>query len=364
LESELFAHNKATLTVDVYAYNDHRHPSSHLGAWTFALAGASNPIELTFDFRVASGEEVVKAGHGNVSAPLELTNRWFNGKYALHPIQDVDLVVDNGEVGTETLHLNCYVRDVALLSDYYSRKEHHETAYSDRANIVSEEFYRRRLQVFRSIFSHYIPAGANVLDVGSGYSLFRKIRPDWPFQVTCYDLDDAAMHKMAKEAPDYTWVTGDASHLPFEEASFDVVFAGEIVEHLPDAHSGFNEWLRVLKAGGLMIISTPNLRRLINVVNRAADLINPEHLSEMSYLELNAMMTEHGLKIVHREGIYLQWFLSYLRPGKKVDLLQTSFNNAIFRPLVIASMVAGKVFEPWAENLVYVVRKPQKGMMV
>jgi ubiquinone/menaquinone biosynthesis C-methylase UbiE len=358
LEPELFARERAFLSVDIYAHNDHRHPEGHLGSWNFSLARASNPLDLAFDFRGVDGEGTVGARCGKASAPLDLTGHWFNPDYPIHPIQDIDLVARDGETGMELLRLDCYVRDTGLLSDYYSRKEHHETAYSDTANIVSEEFRNRRLRVFRRIFARYIPERAKVLDVGSGYSVFRMTRPDWPFQVTCYDLDDAAMHKMAKEAPDYSWITGDAASLPFEDASFDAVFAGEILEHLPDARSGFAEWLRVLKPGGVIILSTPNKHRLMNAINRVADILNPEHISEMSYRELNTMMGDHGLKILCREGIYLQWFFNYFHAGKKKDLLPLYCNRSTLRPLVAASMYAGKVFRPWAENLVFVARKP------
>jgi hypothetical protein len=70
------------------------------------------------------------------------------------------------------------------------------------------------------------------------------------------------------------------------------------------------------------------------------------------------MMGAHGLKILCREGIYLQWLFNYFRAGKKKDLLPLYCNRPIFRPLVVASMYAGKVFRPWAENLVFVARKP------
>ena len=220
-----------------------------------------------------------------------------------------------------------------------------------------EEFHRRRLRVFRRIFGRYIPAGANVLDVGSGSSLIRLTRPDWPFHVTCCDLDDAAMHRMAEQAPNCRWVTGDAANLPFENGSFDAVYAGEIIEHLPDPRAGFAEWLRVLKPGGVIILSTPNQHRLMNVINRTVDVINPEHISEMSYQELSSMIEEHGLKMLYREGIYLEWLFNYFRAGKKMDLLPWYCNKPAFRPLVAASMVAGKVFRPWAQDLVFVARK-------
>ena len=52
--------------------------------------------------------------------------------------------------------------------------------------------------------------------------------------------------------------------IPFEDAFFDVVNAGEIVEHIYDTKFLFSEINRVLKPGGLLIFTTPNLNSLGN----------------------------------------------------------------------------------------------------
>ena len=63
---------------------------------------------------------------------------------------------------------------------------------------------------------------------------------------------------MAREKWDY--VTGDvSSHLPVEEGSFDVVVAGEIIEHVPNPDLLLREIRRALRPGGTLIVSTPNL---------------------------------------------------------------------------------------------------------
>lgn len=347
----------ATLTADIYTHDERSHPDQHLGWWSFKAAGAPNPLEFSFDFHSERGEGTVKAAAGERGAPLDLADHWFNPDYPLHPIQDIDMVARDGEAVEELLRFTCYVRDTDLLSGYYSREEHQETAYST-AILVLDEFHRHRLRVFTRLFGRHIPAGSRVLDVGSGYSLIRCCRTDWPFQVTCCDLDEAAMCKMAEDAPDYRWVTGDAADLPFESEEFDAVFAGEIIEHLPDPRDGFREWLRVLKPGGVIILSTPNRRRLMNVINRADDPVNPEHISEMTYREIGEMLRSEGLVTLHREGIYMEWLFNYFRKGPWIDLLPTYCQKPVYRPVVMASMYAGKLFRPWAQNLVFVARKP------
>src|SRR5450756_2998855 len=78
-----------------------------------------------------------------------------------------------------------------------------------------------------------IRPGSRVLDVGSGYSIFFLVGTDWDFDIHCCDLDSAAMEKMRSLVPGWDWVVADALSLPWADDHFDVVYAGEIIEHLP-----------------------------------------------------------------------------------------------------------------------------------
>ena len=48
------------------------------------------------------------------------------------------------------------------------------------------------------------------------------------------------------------------SRFPYPEEFFDIVHAGEAIEHLYDTDSFVQECRRVLKKGGKLIITTPN----------------------------------------------------------------------------------------------------------
>lgn len=50
-----------------------------------------------------------------------------------------------------------------------------------------------------------------------------------------------------------------APRLPFEDESFDVVLAGEIIEHMVDTQGFLGEIARVLRRGGSLALSTPNV---------------------------------------------------------------------------------------------------------
>jgi 2-polyprenyl-3-methyl-5-hydroxy-6-metoxy-1,4-benzoquinol methylase len=53
-------------------------------------------------------------------------------------------------------------------------------------------------------------------------------------------------------------VRASAENLPFRDQVFDLVFAGEVLEHLNLPAQALNDWVRVLRDGGRLGLSTPN----------------------------------------------------------------------------------------------------------
>ncbi|WP_217921329.1 class I SAM-dependent methyltransferase [Miltoncostaea oceani] len=54
------------------------------------------------------------------------------------------------------------------------------------------------------------------------------------------------------------FVHGDATALPFEAATFDAVTMFDVIEHIPDDRAAIDEALRVLRPGGVLLLTTPN----------------------------------------------------------------------------------------------------------
>jgi SAM-dependent methyltransferase len=52
-------------------------------------------------------------------------------------------------------------------------------------------------------------------------------------------------------------VTGDATALPFDDATFDRIIAAEVLEHIPDDEGALAELARVLKPGGSIAVTVP-----------------------------------------------------------------------------------------------------------
>ncbi|WP_433305005.1 class I SAM-dependent methyltransferase [Actinoplanes sp. CA-030573] len=106
--------------------------------------------------------------------------------------------------------------------------------------------------------SRWIAPDADVLELGAGWCDFANhVRAR---RVVAMDLD-ATVERAA--ASHVTPVVGDCTDLSaFEDGSFDVVFASNLLEHLvrPDASRLLGEARRVLRPGGRLMLLQPNFR--------------------------------------------------------------------------------------------------------
>ena len=139
-----------------------------------------------------------------------------------------------------------------------------------------------------------------MLDVGCGRSLFSEIDVDFPFTVVAGDLEHAGVWARAGEVPEQHWLVFDAAQVPFADRQFDALFAGEIIEHMSDVPATLAEWHRVLKPGGIVIITTPNRERFLSVADRCLRPYSEDHLSEVSYRAAGGPVAGRGRIRVRR----------------------------------------------------------------
>lgn len=144
------------------------------------------------------------------------------------------------------------------------------------------------------------------LDAGSGSgfitSELNKIIPTIGLEIS-----NIALEKARKNHPSIKFVKGSVTGMPFENSQFDCIFASELVEHVLDTEAMFSEFNRVLKEGGHLIITTPELTVLKNIFialfywNAYYYPVNP-HIRFYSRKTLTEILIKFGFKIVHYES--------------------------------------------------------------
>ncbi|OGO04369.1 MAG: hypothetical protein A2Y73_02425 [Chloroflexi bacterium RBG_13_56_8] len=118
---------------------------------------------------------------------------------------------------------------------------------------VWREGQERRLQLIR----RYVRLeGRRILDVGCGLGLYVRRFRDFSDSVHGVDLDPTRIEEAGRTLPNVQ--VASAEHLPYVDASFDVVLLHEVVEHLQDDVAAVREAYRVLVPGGYLVIFAPN----------------------------------------------------------------------------------------------------------
>jgi len=84
---------------------------------------------------------------------------------------------------------------------------------------------------------------------------------------------------------------GDAQNMPFDDNFFDTVVAGEVIEHLENPEKFLNEARRVLKDDGIIIITTPNKKSLVNRIFRS--YYRPAHRNLMDIPTVKNIVSKH-----------------------------------------------------------------------
>ena len=345
-------------TVDIYAYRDRRHPERHLGWWRFALPPGRGVAELRLDFApVRRASAAVSAG----GRPLECLDAWWNQDFAFDPLGDVELVLRDprGAIRSNRTVLLKYL-DRDILREFYAR--HYATqGYVPPADApFLHELHAYKLRVLRRLFDRHIPAGGRVVDVGCGRSLFADIGAPFPFTVVAGDLDFQSVRDRAVEVPHQRWGVFDAAALPFADGTFDALFAGEVIEHVPDARAALREWGRVLKPGGVAIITTPNRQRLVARANRMEVPCSRDHLSELSYAELSgALLRESGFAFVEQACLYVELWLRGLfrRRGRIDNHLAAEGNRRRYVWLMRRLLPLGRWLPSLSLDMIVVARK-------
>lgn len=100
-------------------------------------------------------------------------------------------------------------------------------------------------------------APGRLLDVGCGGGRFLRRMQKRGWQVVGTDFDEQATRKVSGRYGIETHV-GDLPHCGLPAASFDAITLSQTIEHLYDPKATLQECLRLLKPGGLLVMTTPN----------------------------------------------------------------------------------------------------------
>lgn len=148
------------------------------------------------------------------------------------------------------------------------------------------------------------------LDLGCGEGHFAALLAESGAQVTAADVAAEPLRRAQASHPGLqTRLVEPEAALPFEDGAFDLVWAGEVIEHVADTQAWLSEVRRVLRSGGALLLSTPDLGPLSLLATalwpRRADAhFDPrsDHLRFYTRRTLAALLADMGFIDVEVEG--------------------------------------------------------------
>jgi 2-polyprenyl-3-methyl-5-hydroxy-6-metoxy-1,4-benzoquinol methylase len=157
-------------------------------------------------------------------------------------------------------------------------------------------------------------AGRDVLDIGGvDHSAFaqKSENGEWLHSIirnsarSCLGIDILEDRVRELHEHGYQFLVANSEALPFQNA-FDVIVAGELVEHVYNMGLTLDSAWRALRPAGRLIITTPNnyaLSKVLYALLPGREVCHPEHTCYYSLQTLSYIVSKHGFRIIEQHGL-------------------------------------------------------------
>lgn len=153
----------------------------------------------------------------------------------------------------------------------------------------------------RSFLLAAVREGDRALDLGCGEGDFTAELERAGARAIGVDVAEAALVRARSRHPELDFrLTAIEGPLPFEDNRFELVWASEVIEHVPDTARWLSEVRRVLVPGGQLLLSTPShgrVRVALGGIERFSEPVG-DHLHLYTRSSLVTVLNEFGFSEV------------------------------------------------------------------
>lgn len=143
-----------------------------------------------------------------------------------------------------------------LLAQTRQNYDNFAESFSQTRECISEE-------ISRLLLDNSIKKGSNAIDIGCGNGRLYPFFKNRQINYCGIDVSRELIKIATDKYPDVNFVIGDALNLPFAAEQFDMAVSLAVLHHIPSKdYRGkfFQEASRVLKPGGILVVSVWDLR--------------------------------------------------------------------------------------------------------
>ncbi len=167
-----------------------------------------------------------------------------------------------------------------------------------------------RVKIMLEMINELHLTGKNILDIGCFDGTLLSLVTNRNNKFYGIDANDFAVRQARKKGIKVKqFFFDDVTKIPFADKFFHLIAAGEIIEHIYDTDFFLRELKRILKPGGYLLISTPNIaslgRRLLLLTGISPiieispnEIDSPGHIRYFTFKTLAGLLAKHGLKVL------------------------------------------------------------------
>jgi 2-polyprenyl-3-methyl-5-hydroxy-6-metoxy-1,4-benzoquinol methylase len=231
-----------------------------------------------------------------------------------------------------------------------------QTLYSS-SNYTRRRLHRKRLGwVTRAIEKHSanVP-GLSALEYGPGSGIYLPVLARNFAAVTAADVEHAylsAIQPLSVKLQGLRLVEDDIQDSHFADDSFGLILCSEVLEHVPDPERSLKTLHRILRPGGIAIVTTPQRYSLMELSCKVAFLPGVVHVVRQIYREpvlplghislrscsaFTSAILDSGLEIVEHEkfGLYIPVLAEFGKDwgGRAIESLERRLSQTVLSGL-------------------------------
>lgn len=219
--------------------------------------------------------------------------------------------------------------------EWRARFERFARTHADEASISgwSETGLRRRIELFRSLVPAADPGPPLLaLDLGCGAGTYVRMLAGLGYRSVGLDYSLPSLERAVAADPGRTgrYLAGDAYHLPFRDASVDLLVSIGVFQALGQPERAVAEMARVLRPGGTLLIEALNSRSLVARARRIHARLR--HLPPRVLTHEPAVIS----RLLHRRGLAVVRRIALALPPRRFPGLQAALDWAPVRRAVSA----------------------------
>lgn len=215
---------------------------------------------------------------------------------------------------------------------------------------------RRRLA--QRLLRASVPTGSVVLDLGCGTgAMLAEVRNE--FKSLGMDCSHLALECCHNRGLDNV-LLAEGTHIPVLDAAIDGVVSLDVLEHIDRVDAAIRECARILKPGGVLVVSVPAFRWLWGPHDVAL-----MHFRRYTRRELKSALTSAGFRVIRSSYSVFILFpvvvLIRLRdrlrkgdPEVRLPRVSKSMNRLLIWLMDLESAIIARIALPWGSSVVAV----------